>query len=103
MTDAIPVSRGECLDEQGAWTDQDGTPIDLTGETITIFGAKPAALNGGTVTVLAGTGGLFTIHVDADLMALAPLGRLSYFRLALSQAATPDCPKTTPPIWINVQ
>lgn len=47
---AIEITRGECLRVQGTWTDEAGTPIDLTGRALSISEAYPAALTGGTVT-----------------------------------------------------
>lgn len=43
---AIEVSRGECLRVQGTWTNDDGTPIDLTGRTLSIAEAYPRADDG---------------------------------------------------------
>ena len=97
---AIEVNRGECLRVQGTWTDEDGTPIDLTGRTLGIAEAHPRALEAGTVTVTNAAAGEFDIFISEETMAAASSGRTSWLRLKMQ--APGGCPDTSERFWVEV-
>ena len=97
---AIEITRGECLRVQGTWTDEDG-PIDLTGRTLSISEAYPAALTGGTVTVTDAAAGEFEVFVDAETMAKAGMGRTNWLRIAMELPG--GCPDTTERFWVEMK
>ena len=100
MSNAIEISKGECLRVQGTWTDETGTPIDLTGRTLSISEAYPAALTGGTVTVTDAAAGEFEVFVDAETMAKAGMGRTNWLRIAMELPG--GCPDTSERFWVEV-
>ena len=97
---AIEITRGECLRVQGTWTDEAG-PIDLTGRSLSISEAYPAALTGGTVTVTDAAAGEFEVFVDAETMAKAGMGRTNWLRLAMELPG--GCPDTTERFWVEMK
>ena len=97
---AIEITRGECLRVQGTWTDEAG-PIDLTGRTLSISEAYPAALMAGTVTVTDAAAGEFEVFVDAETMAKAGMGRTNWLRIAMELPG--GCPDTTERFWVEVK
>lgn len=100
MSDAIEVTRGECLRAQGTWTDEDGAPIDLTGRTLSIAEAYPRALEAGTVTVTDAAAGEFEVFVPAETMAAAGRGRVNWLRLEMELPG--GCPDTSERFWVEV-
>lgn len=98
---AIEIARGECLRVQGTWTNEDGSPIDLTGRTLSISEAYPRALESGTVTVTDGAAGEFEIFVDAETMAKAGMGRTNWLRIAMELPG--GCPDTSERFWVEVK
>ena len=97
---AIEITRGECLRVQGTWTDEAG-PIDLTGRSLSISEAYPAALTGGTVTVTDAAAGEFEVFVDAETMAKAGMGRTNWLRIAMELPG--GCPDTTERFWVEMK
>ena len=100
MSNAIEISKGECLREQGTWTDEAG-PIDLTGRTLSISEAYPPALAGGTVTVTDAAAGEFEVFVDAETMAKAGMGRTNWLRIAMRLPG--GCPDTSERFWVEMK
>lgn len=98
---AIEITRGECLRVQGTWTDEDGTPIDLAGRTLSISEAYPAALTGGTVTVTDAAAGEFEVFVSAETMSKAGMGRTNWLRIAMELPG--GCPDTSERFWVEVK
>ena len=99
MSDAVEVSKGECVRIQGTWTDEDGA-IDLTGRTLSIVDSYPKALMGGTVTVTDGPAGEFEVFSPEALAVRMGSGRVIWIRVEM--ALPGGCPDTTPRIWIEV-
>ena len=97
---AVEISKGECLRVQGTWTDETGTPIDLTGRTMSISEAYPPALMTGSVTVTDAAAGEFEVFVDAGTMAKAGMGRTNWLRIAM--ALPRGCPDTSERFWVEV-
>lgn len=98
---AIEITRGECLRVQGTWTNEDGTPIDLTGLTLSISEAYPRALESGAVTVTDGAAGEFEVFVSAETMAKAGMGRTNWLRIAMELPG--GCPDTSERFWVEVK
>ena len=98
---AIEISKGECLRVQGTWTDETGTPIDLTGRTLSISEAYPPALAGGTVTVTDAAAGEFEVFIDAETMGKAGMGRVNWLRLEMTLPG--GCPDTSERFWVEVK
>lgn len=97
MSSSIVINRGECLDIDLLWTDENGDPIDITGRTFAVVDAHPEFTAAFTTT--DATGGAVSMHAD-DTSNLR-LGRVNSFRISMS---LPDsCLDTTPPIWITVE
>ena len=97
---AVEISKGECLRVQGTWTDETGTPIDLTGRTMSISEAYPPALAGGTVTVTDAAAGEFEVFVDAETMAKSGMGRTNWLRIAMELPG--GCPDTSERFWVEM-
>lgn len=98
---AIEITRGECLRVQGTWTNEDGSPIDLTGRVLSISEAYPPALMAGTVTVTDAEQGKFELFVDAETMTKAGMGRTNWLRLAMELPG--GCPDTSERFWVEVK
>ena len=100
MSEAIEINRGEGVRAEVRWTNEDGTPIDITGRELTISDAYPTALTGGTLTATDATDGRAELVIPAALAPTLGGGRTNWVRLAMSlPGGEPD---TTPPIWIAV-
>lgn len=100
MSGSIEVARGECLRAEGAWTDDEGAALDLTGRTIRISEAYPMALTDGEVTVTDATSGKFDIFIPAEVMSSAGRGRVNWIRVEMS---VPDgCADASERIWVEV-
>lgn len=98
---AIEITRGECLRVQGTWTNEDGSPIDLTGRTLSISEAYPGDLMAGTVTVTDAAAGEFEIFVSAETMTKAGMGRTNWLRIAMELPG--GCPDTSERFWVEVK
>ena len=99
--DTITVNKFECVSAQGRWADENGSPIDITGRTMSIIEARPAELKAGTVTITNAENGEFEILIPSSIAAKMGVGRVNWIRLAMSMGA--NCLDTTPMIWIDVQ
>lgn len=97
---AMEVSRGECLRAQGVWTDEEGTPIDLTGRVLRIAEAYPKALDAGAVTVTDALQGEFEVFIPADVMSAAGRGRVNWLRIEMELPG--GCPDTSERFWVEV-
>lgn len=100
MSEAMNVSRGECLRAQGVWTDEDGLPIDLAGRTLRIAEAYPKALDAGTVTITDAAAGEFEIFIPEAVMSAAGRGRVNWLRLEMELPG--GCPDTSERFWVEV-
>lgn len=98
MTNYIDINRGECLDVELEWKDEDGAAIDLTDAMFSVPESSVPVV--ATFTVLDAAGGKVTLHID-DTSSLR-LGRVDWFRVAMAPAPG-ACADTTPPIWVRVQ
>ena len=101
MKAKIKITRGESLDVEGVWTNlDDGSPVDMSGRTMRIVEAQPAALTNGTVTITDVAEGKFDVYIPASVMAKAGMGDANWIRLGLD--LRDGCPNTTTRIWIEI-
>lgn len=100
MSDAIEINRGEGVRAEVRWTNEDGTPIDLTGRTLSIIEAYPASLADGTLEATDAVDGRAELVIPAALAPTMGGGRSNWVRLAMSLPGGEI--DTTPPIWIAV-
>lgn len=100
MSDAIEINRGEGVRAEVRWTNEDGTPIDITGRELSISDAYPAALLSGTLTATEAQDGRAELVIPAALAPTLGGGRTNWVRLAMSLPGGER--DTTPPIWIAV-
>lgn len=98
---SIEVNKGECLRAEITWSNDDGTPIDITGRTLSIVEAYPTALAGGTVTATDAVAGKAELFITAEIMADAGSGRVNWLRLGMQLPG--GCMDTTPRIGVEVQ
>lgn len=92
----IELNHGECLHLALKYTQEDGSPMDITGCTLDVMEASTTITAEFDITDASGGAATLTI---ADTGALA-LGRIDWMRLRLTR---PDgCADTTPPIWFKV-
>lgn len=95
--DSIIINKGECLHVTLDWDNEDGTPINITGRTFTVFEAAP--LFTAVFTVTDAVNGKVEMQVTDTSML--NLGRSNRFRISMSVDG--GCVDTTPPIWIDVK
>lgn len=95
----IEINKGECVHAEMTWEDEEG-PIDLTGRTLAIVEAYPAALTGGTVTATDAVAGKADIHIPAALTAQMGEGRVNWIRLGMQLPN--GCMDTSNKLWITV-
>lgn len=100
MSDTIEATQGACIDFQATWTDENGDVIDLTGRTLSVPDAYPAALSGAAHTILDAANGISQVAINTAIANALYDGRRNWIRLAISDGA---CLKVTPKLWINVQ
>ena len=98
--ETIEVNRYECVSAEIRWTNEDGTPIDLTGRTLSVIEASPAALTQAVVTITDAANGEAELFIGREHARALGVGRVNWIRLAMSLGST--CLDTTPTIWIQV-
>ena len=97
---SIEVEQGEAVIAQMRWADKGGA-IDLTGRTLAITDAYPAALMDGTVEVTDAENGVATLTIPGALARAMGRGRTNWIRVAMSLSGGEL--DATPPIWIEVR
>lgn len=97
----ITINKGEGILLELEWTNDDGTPIDLTGRTLGIEDAYPKALLAGTVSILDPLLGTGSLDVPPEIAAVMRAGRSSWVRLYMDLAG--ESRDTSSKIWIDVE
>lgn len=101
--DTLIVQRGECLNAQLEYANEDGTPLNLSSHDISCPEASHDELQAGAVlTYTNAAKGIATLHVPAEVMALLPYGRSSWLRLAVTPT-TGGCSSISMKLWVEVQ
>ena len=98
--ETIEVNRYECVAAQLRWTNEDGTPIDLSGRSLAVIEASPKALTQAVVTITDAANGEAELFISKELARALGVGRVNWLRLAMTLGDT--CLDTTPHIWIQV-
>lgn len=102
MSDTVPTQPGQSLRlECIVWDGPiGGTPLDLTGATLSVRESNPAVLKEGVITVTdAAAGKIMLTLTEAQAEQLGE-GRVNWFRF---EAQFAEDNLVTPKIWINVQ
>lgn len=102
MSDTVPTQPGQSLRlECTIWDGSiGGTPLDLTGATLSVRESNPAVLKEGVIAVTdAAQGKIMLTLTEAQAEELGE-GRVNWFRF---EAQFDDDNLVTPKIWINVQ
>lgn len=98
--EAIEINHGEGVRAELRYTDEGGA-IDLTGRTLSIVEAFPAALTQGEVALVDAAQGVAELRIPAAVAAAMGGGaRSNWVRLGMSLPGGEV--DTTPPIWISV-
>lgn len=101
--DTLVVQRGECLRANIEYTNEDGTPLDLSTSELTCPAASHDALKDGVVlTFTDAAKGKATIYVPSDVMDTLPSGRASWLRLANAQEEE-TCLSISMKLWVEIQ
>lgn len=101
MSDTILTQRGQTLALAITfYEDQQATPLDLTGATITVRECKPAILTSATLSITSAPAGTVTMSLTEAQADQLGDGRVNWFRL---EAQYDGDNTVTPMIWINVQ
>lgn len=101
MSDTVNTQRGQALALQFTfYEDEQATPLDLTGATVTVRECEPSIIASATVAITIASGGIGTLTMTEAQAEQLRLGRVNWFRL---EAQFADDNRVTPKIWINVQ
>lgn len=101
MGDTVNTQRGQALSLQVVFNeDENGTPLVLTGATVTVRESRPAVLQEASITVDDASSGVCTMALTEAQAEQLGEGRVNWFRL---EAQFADDNIVTPKIWINVQ
>lgn len=95
------IDYGETIDLTFLYTNDDGTPIDITGATISVFSSSPSVIKDAaeiTITDAAGGAARFVLHRDDAL----GLRRGNNNRFRIQAIFADDSDDMTPDIYLQV-
>ncbi len=99
--DSVMTTYGSCIDLELEYTDEDGAPEDVTGDTFAILRASCPAFEAAVFTKTDAVQGKVHFHLPAADAAKLFLGRVNWFRV---QRTLPDgCEDNSEAIWVSVQ
>lgn len=95
------INYGETIDLQFTYTNEDGTPIDLTSSTASVFSSSPDVIkDNAVVTISDAVNGIVQFILDKDSALLLRKGRNNRFRLQVIFGSQSD--DVTPDIYLQV-
>jgi len=95
------IEYGETIDLTFLYTNDDGTPIDITGATISVFSSSPAVIkDAAEITITDGVGGAARFLLNRDDALGLRRGNNNRFRIQAIFADNSD--DMTPDIYIQV-
>lgn len=93
----LDINRGECLDLALRYVDENGLPIDVSGN---VFSLTESPV--GTIPVFViGDAPAGLVNLSIMDTSMFRLGRLDWIRIGMLKLS--GCMDTTPPIQVNVQ
>lgn len=104
LKDTLIVSRGEALKAQIDYTNEDGTPLNLSTYSLSCPEASEDALQAGVVlTYVDQAKGIANVYVPPAIMDILPAGRSSWIRLAFILTIGGVDPSISQKLWIEIQ
>lgn len=95
------INYGETIDLQFTYTNEDGTPIDLSSSTASVFSSSPDVIrDNAVVTISDAANGVVQFILDKDSALLLRKGRNNRFRLQVIFGSQSD--DVTPDIYLQV-
>jgi hypothetical protein len=95
------INYGETVDIQFTYANEDGTPIDLTTATVSIFSSTPSVIQDeASITITDPTNGVVRMILDRTNALQLRKGRNNRFRVQMIFG--PDSDDVTPDIYLQV-
>lgn len=95
------INYGETIDLEFSYTNDDGTPIDLSSASVSIFSSSPDVIKDkATITITDAPNGKVQFLLDRDDALELRRGRNNRFRVQMIFGPTSD--DVTPEIYIQV-
>lgn len=103
MEDTLIIQRGECLNAQLEYTNEDGTPMNLDTFVLSCSEASHnELLEGAELTFTNAEKGLAALYIPSAVMADIPAGRSSWLRLAVTPGEG-GCSSTSMKLWVDIR
>lgn len=95
------INYGETIDLEFTYTNEDGTPIDLSTSTVSIFSSSPAIIkDAASITITDAPNGEVRFLLGRDDATQLRRGRNNRFRVQMIFG--PDSDDVTPDIYLQV-
>lgn len=102
MKPFITTTKGSCIKHEIQYTDEEGTPIDITDYQFSVFESVPSIIKTNTTfTVENAAEGKVEMYLDAESALSLQLGSANWFRLSIVDPH--GCRETTEKIGIVVE
>jgi hypothetical protein len=82
MSGYLEFTLGSCWDIDLRFTNEDGSPVDVTSDEFEVIDAKPTAITNAVFTKEDAAGGLVHMHLAAEHMADMRVGGNYSFRVS---------------------
>lgn len=101
MIEPIVINKGEGVELELHYQNEDGTDIDLTNMSCTISESHPVELSAGVLTSLAPATGKMILRLTPTQAGHMAAGPVSWLRVALLFDG--DVLDVSPKVWFDVQ